>query len=225
VRNIEKQQNPTWLKTAFAGITIISFLIFSNTASAFTKVGSGELIVGATARVGHDSNIFGNSSQIDDSFFSIVPELLFVKDDSRSTINGRIATDITRYGDRSDEDFAAIPKLTYSLSAMAILPTAIGDFAPRLSMYYRDELYTGLDATAWDPEFRDLATIDDVTLWNFRLGYTPINKDNIQVFLYVDNLTDESYFQGGFSNTESLGAGSYVLGTPRTYGIEASIAF
>jgi iron complex outermembrane receptor protein len=127
--------------------------------------------------------------------------------------------------DRSDEDFAAIPKLTYSLSAMAILPTAIGDLAPRLSMYYRDELYTGLDATAWDPAFRDRATIDDVTLWNFRLGYTPINKDNIQVFLYVDNLTDESYFQGGFSNTESLGAGSYVLGTPRSYGIEASIAF
>ncbi len=127
--------------------------------------------------------------------------------------------------DRSDEDFAAVPELTYSLSAMAILPTAIGDFAPRVSMYYRDELYTGLDATAWDPRFRDRTTIDDVTLWNFRLGYTPANRDNIQVFLYVDNITDENYFQGGFSNTESLGAGSFILGEPRSYGIEASISF
>ena len=127
--------------------------------------------------------------------------------------------------DRSDEDFAAIPKLTYSLSAMVILPTEIGEFAPRLSMYYRDSLYTGLDATAWDSQFRDLATIDDVTLWNFRLGYTPINNDNIQLWFLVDNLADENYFQGGFSNTESLGAGSYVLGAPRTYGLEASISF
>ncbi len=127
--------------------------------------------------------------------------------------------------DRSDEDFAAIPKLTYSLSAMGILPTEIGVFTPRLSMYYRDSLYTGLDATAWDSRFRNLATIDDVTLWNFRLGYTPLDNDDIQLWFFVDNLADENYFQGGFSNTESLGAGSYVLGPPRTYGVEASIAF
>jgi iron complex outermembrane receptor protein len=127
--------------------------------------------------------------------------------------------------DRSDEDFAAIPKLTYSLSAMVILPSAIGDFAPRLSMYYRDSFFTGLDATSWQSEFRDLATIDDVTLWNFRVGFTPADKDNIQLWFFVDNLTDEQYFQGGFSNTESLGAGSFVLGTPMTYGLEASIAF
>ncbi len=127
--------------------------------------------------------------------------------------------------DRSDEDFAAIPKLTYSLSAMVILPSAIGDFSPRLSMYYRDSFFTGLDATSWESEFRDLATIADVTLWNFRVGFTPANKENIQLWLFVDNLADEQYFQGGFSNTESLGAGSFVLGTPRTYGLEASIAF
>ncbi|MDG2048353.1 MAG: TonB-dependent receptor [Halioglobus sp.] len=127
--------------------------------------------------------------------------------------------------DRSDEDFAAIPKLTYSFSAMGILPTGIGVFTPRLSMYYRDSLYTGLDATAWDSRFRNLATIDDVTLWNFRLGYTPVDNDDIQLWFFIDNLANENYFQGGFSNTESLGAGSYVLGPPRTYGFEASIAF
>jgi iron complex outermembrane receptor protein len=127
--------------------------------------------------------------------------------------------------DRSDEDFAGIPKLTYSFSGMVIVPTAVGDFAPRLSMYYRDSFFTGLDATAWDSAFRDRATIDDVTLWNLRVGFTPANHDNIQLWLFVDNLTDEQYYQGGFSNTESLGAGSYVLGQPRAYGLEASISF
>jgi len=127
--------------------------------------------------------------------------------------------------DRSNEDFAGIPKLTYSLSAMVLLPTALGEFAPRISMYYRDTLYTGLDAIAGNPEFRDVATIDDVTLWNFRLGYTPANYENIQLWAFVDNFTDENYFQGGFSNTGPLGAGSYMLGAPLTYGIEASITF
>ena len=127
--------------------------------------------------------------------------------------------------DRSDEDFAAIPKLTYALSAMYIWETDFGQIAPRLSMYYRDELYTGLDSTAWKPQFRDRATIDDVTLWNFRLGFTPGQSENILVTLFVNNLTDENYYQGGFSNTESLGAGAYVLGAPRTYGLEASISF
>lgn len=127
--------------------------------------------------------------------------------------------------DRSEEDFAGVPKLTYSLSAMALLPTALGEIAPRLSMYYRDSLFTGLDAIAGQPQFRDLATIPDVTLWNFRVGFTPAEHDNVQVWLFVDNFTDENYFQGGFSNTGPLGAGSYILGPPLTYGIEASISF
>lgn len=127
--------------------------------------------------------------------------------------------------DRSDEDFAAIPKLTFSASAMVVLPTEIGVFTPRISGYYRDSIYTGLDATAWDSQFRDLATIDDVMLWNFRLGYTPSKIDTVQLWFYVNNLADKNYFQGGFSNSESLGAGSYVLGPPRNYGLEASIRF
>jgi iron complex outermembrane recepter protein len=127
--------------------------------------------------------------------------------------------------DRSNEDFAGVPELTYSLAAMVIVPTEIGEFAPRLSMYYRDHMYTGLDARAADPEFTNLTTIGDVTLWNFRVGFTPANRENIQLWFFLDNFTDEHYYQGGFSNTESLGAGSFVLGTPRTYGLEASMTF
>ena len=115
--------------------------------------------------------------------------------------------------DRSDEDFAGIPKLTYSLSAMVLVPTALGEFAPRLSMYYRDSLFTGLDAIAGEPQFRDLATIPDVTLWNFRLGFTPANHDNIQVWLFVDNFTDENYFQGGFLEYRAIGRRILSAGT------------
>ena len=141
------------------------------------------------------------------------------------TVNNSVNPPVLSTVDRSEEAFAGIPELTYSFSAMVLVPSALGEFAPRLSMYYRDSLFTGLDAIAWDTEFRDRATIDDVTLWNFRLGFTPTGHDNVQLWLFVDNLTDENYFQGGFSNTESLGAGSYILGAPRTYGLELSVTF
>jgi outer membrane receptor protein involved in Fe transport len=145
----------------------------------------------------------------------------FIASDVDTDVTPPVQTQV----DRSNEDFAAIPKLTYSLAASVTLPTSIGNLTPSLSMYFRDNLYTGLDASAWDPEFRDLATLDDVTLWNLRLGFIPANSDKLQLWFYVDNLTDEDYFQGGFSNTESLGAGSYVKGTPRSYGLEASYSF
>jgi len=92
---------------------------------------------------------------------------------------------------------------------------------PRLSLYFRDDVYTGID---------DLATqyassyIEDVTLLSFRLAYyTPDN--DINLVLFVDNLSDEDYFQGGFSQSGALGAATLVKGSPRSYGLEATYYF
>ena len=194
------------------GLTFADILLFIDNAGAATIKGfETELTALPWSNVILNANVSYTDASYDDFM--------------ASDVDTGIIPPVQSTVDRSDEDFAAVPKLTYAFSAMAILPTDFGDFAPRLTMYYRDQLFTGLDATAWDPQFRDRATIDDVTLWNFRLGYAPPGREDIQIFLYVDNLTDENYFQGGFSNTESLGAGSYVLGEPRSYGIEASISF
>ena len=194
------------------GRSFADILLFIDNAGAATIKG---FEVELTALPLPNIILNGNISYTDASYDSFIA----------SDVDTGVIPPVQSTVDRSDESFAAIPKLTYSLSAMAILQTHLGDFAPRLSMYYRDKLYTGLDATAWQAQFRDRATISDVTLWNFRLGYTPPDRENIQIFLYVDNLTNENYFQGGFSNTESLGAGSFVLGEPRSYGIEATVSF
>ena len=194
------------------GRSFADILLFIDNAGAATIKG---FEVELTALPLPNIILNGNISYTDASYDSFIA----------SDVDTGVIPPVQSTVDRSDESFAAIPKLTYSLSAMAILQTHLGDFAPRLSMYYRDKLYTGLDATAWQAPFRDRATISDVTLWNFRLGYTPPDRENIQIFLYVDNLTNENYFQGGFSNTESLGAGSFVLGEPRSYGIEATVSF
>ncbi len=194
------------------GRSFADILLFIDNAGAATIKG---FEVELTALPLPNIILNGNISYTDASYDSFIA----------SDVDTGVIPPVQSTVDRSDESFAAIPKLTYSLSAMAILQTHLGDFAPRLSMYYRDKLYTGLDATAWQAQFRDRATISDVTLWNFRLGYTPPERENIQIFLYIDNLTNENYFQGGFSNTESLGAGSFVLGEPRSYGIEATVSF
>ncbi|MBL4576651.1 MAG: outer membrane beta-barrel protein [Opitutaceae bacterium] len=96
----EKPQIPTWLRSAFTGILIISSSVFS-----FAQVDRGGLTIEATARVGYDSNIFGNSSEVDDTFISIMPELRFLKEDSLSTINARVAMDFTRFDEQSATDF------------------------------------------------------------------------------------------------------------------------
>ncbi len=212
MRNIEKLQNPTWLKTAFAGITIISCLIASNTVSAFTQVGSGELIFGATARVGNDSNIFGNSSEIDDSFFSIVPELRFVKDDSRSTINARIATDITRYGDSSDEDFE-----NFFSSIDISLPTGQGS---PLS----GDIQFGFDSIKDTNLYVNERILSETFSGSANLTYNISSKTALRGgFLYSDSQnsgiysdTKTSVVSAGFQYNYSSKAGVFIDGRLRT---------
>ena len=148
--------------------------------------------------------------------------------------------------DRSDEDFAATPEISYNLTVMYDWETPIGLVQPLLSVYFQDEIYTGIDGTSWlgnpsvegsgpafdasqppvastDRTFRDVATLDDYTLWNFRLGYYP--SEQLRVSLFVDNLTDEFFYQGGFTAAASAGATLPTIGSGRTYGLEASYRF
>lgn len=125
--------------------------------------------------------------------------------------------------DRSREPFGSTPPFTFSLTAMYDLDTDIGLFIPRLTGFYRDEIYTGVDLAG--AEYKDAATIDDVTLWSFRLAYIPADLQELNVSLFVKNLTDEEYFQGGFTVAETLGAAILTQGPGREYGLEATYNF
>ncbi|MFT5576366.1 MAG: iron complex outermembrane receptor protein [Bermanella sp.] len=122
--------------------------------------------------------------------------------------------------DRSAEPFALVPELSYALVAQYNLMTPLGLVVPRLSVYYRDELFTGIDYLAVE---YDSSYLDSLTMVNARINYFP--NENIRVAAFVNNLTDEEYFKSGFAVSALLGAAALVQGQARTVGMEFAYDF
>jgi iron complex outermembrane receptor protein len=122
--------------------------------------------------------------------------------------------------DRSDEPFALVPEHTWSLALSYQWLTPIGMFTPRLSAYYRSELFTGIDYLSDEYES---SFIKEETIWNFRLGWYP--SEEFHVTAYVNNLTDETYFKSGFAVSALLGAATLTQGAPRAAGLEFAWEF
>ncbi len=122
--------------------------------------------------------------------------------------------------DRSAEDFALVPEKTLSLAAEYHWDTSVGTIAPRLSYYFRDELFTGIDEKAI--EFRS-SFIDAVSLVNARVAW--LYDDHLRVTGFVNNLLDEEYFASGFSVSALLGAATLVQGPQRAFGFEVAYQF
>jgi len=123
--------------------------------------------------------------------------------------------------DRSSEPFNGTPKKTASITVnYDFITRSIGTLSPRLTAYYRDKVYIGLDSSA--PDYKQ-STLDAYTLLNARLNWAPNRNWNVAAF--VDNVTDKEYYQGGFAVTQALGAVIVVQGAPRTYGLEGSYEF
>lgn len=89
-------------------------------------------------------------------------------------------------------------------------------------MNYRSFLPIGLEAGADASAF---ATLDGYTLWNARLAWRSASQHDVEVALYVDNLTDEEYFGTGNLQLSSQGTLTLVKGVERTYGVQASYRF
>jgi iron complex outermembrane receptor protein len=123
--------------------------------------------------------------------------------------------------DRSSEPLGGTPEKTASFMINYDINTrSIGTLSPRLTVYYRDEVYIGLDSSA--PQYSE-STLDPYALLNARLNWAPDRRWNVAAF--VDNVTDKQYYQGGFAVTQALGAAIVVQGAPRTYGAEVSYEF
>ncbi len=124
--------------------------------------------------------------------------------------------------DRSDEPFGSIPEITWSFTASYDIAADHGLYTPRLIVYYRDEVYTGIDFQAADYE---QSTLDDYTIANFRLAFTPSALDSLDMTLFVNNLTDEDYIAGGFHTAGNMGAAIVTKGMPRSYGLELRYSY
>ena len=71
--------------------------------------------------------------------------------------------------DRSDETFAEVPEMTYSLGVQYTLDSSWGTFVPRIDYSYVDEIFMGLDAGAGQNPGQ--STFDDYGLLNARVGW------------------------------------------------------
>jgi iron complex outermembrane receptor protein len=87
-----------------------------------------------------------------------------------------------------------------------------------VSGFYKDEIYLGQDPVAW--EFKDDATLDDYTVWNARLAFSPHSIEGLELSVYADNLSNEFYYGTGTVNAGNIGASSTVRGKPRNFGVQ-----
>jgi len=67
--------------------------------------------------------------------------------------------------------------------------------------------------------------IPGYSLTNFRADLRNVKGSNVDLSLFVNNLTDEEYLISSGASTTSLGVGGYVYGAPRLWGVEARYSF
>lgn len=77
----------------------------SSPLHGFYEIARGELILNTTALATYDSNIYTRSDSVSDLYFSLIPELQFLRHAGRGTIDARTGVNVTRFLDYSDEDF------------------------------------------------------------------------------------------------------------------------
>ena len=125
--------------------------------------------------------------------------------------------------DRSDEPFSYVPEQTYSWAVQYAWDTRFALITPRVSGYYKDEIYTGLDPSAL--LYEDQVTLDDYTVWNARLAIQPTRIEGLEIAVYAQNLTDEFYYGTGTVEAARLGVTSVIRGKPRNYGVDIFYRF
>jgi iron complex outermembrane receptor protein len=126
--------------------------------------------------------------------------------------------------DRKGQSFNGVPELQSNVSAqydLEVKPFGIeclyGTVTPRLEWSYQSKIH-------WDfPELRD-SVQHGFHLFNARLGFT-FNDDRTEIAMWVDNFTDEEYFNAVLSIANVAGTLSRYFAPPLTFGGEISHRF
>ncbi|MEH6583880.1 MAG: TonB-dependent receptor [Halioglobus sp.] len=120
--------------------------------------------------------------------------------------------------DRTDEPFNGVPEQTYSWVLQYDWDTRFGLITPRISGFYKDEIYIGQDPIAFT--FEEDSTLDSYTIWNARVAFQSHQVEGLEVAVFANNFTDEFYYGTGNVNAGNLGAASLIRGKPMSYGID-----
>ncbi len=141
--------------------------------------------------------------------------------------------------DTSSNAFPYIPEQSATASATYTLPldASLGQISFMASVYWQDDmrshpLYKQFDSFNWDTRFpgtvqaaKEASELDSYTVYNLRADWRGILGSSFDAAIYVDNLNDEEYVQGGLNVIESLGYTGYNYGAPRTYGASFRYSF
>lgn len=141
--------------------------------------------------------------------------------------------------DTSNNAFAYIPEQSATASVTYMLPldASLGDISVMASAYWQDEMTTHpllkqFDSfTSWNSvpgttqAMKDASVVDSYTVYNLRVDWRGIMGSTFDAAVYVDNVTDEEYVQGGLNVVESLGLAAYNYGAPRTFGASVKYSF
>ncbi|MCY4425521.1 MAG: TonB-dependent receptor [Halieaceae bacterium] len=128
----------------------------------------------------------------------------------------------TQITDRSHEPFSYLPDQTYSWAVQYDWHTDWALITPRISGYYKDEVYIGLEPTAF---LFEESTLDDYVVWNARLAVQPRRLENLEIALFAQNLTDEFFYGTGTVEARNMGTLNLIRGKPRTYGVDVLYRF
>lgn len=101
-------------------LVAVGLLSYSSTTFGFFEVARGEIFLHTTTTAAYDSNIYARSEGASDFYFSLIPELQFLRQAGRGEINARAGVDFTRFLDftaENFEDFFANLEITYPVAA------------------------------------------------------------------------------------------------------------
>jgi iron complex outermembrane receptor protein len=119
--------------------------------------------------------------------------------------------------------FANVPEHAGSVTARYRLPldAAIGDVALAATAYAQSEM-PFIDSIDVNPQ----AIAEAYTLYNLRADWTNVFGGNLDLGLFVNNVTDEEYVVDGVIALDAqLGWSVRAFGPPRTYGLELRYAY
>ncbi|HLP08146.1 MAG TPA: outer membrane beta-barrel protein [Opitutaceae bacterium] len=108
-------------KTALLPAALLATLVLPATAHALAEFARGSLTLTTIGRISYDTNLLGNSSELDDTIYTLAPTFAYRRAAGLGTIDASAGVSINRYA-----DFTNLDNEGYHASLRVDLPTPEG---------------------------------------------------------------------------------------------------
>ncbi len=134
---------------------------------------------------------------------------------------------VTGEGDFTDNEFAQVPREQFSLAFDYKLPldADLGDVNLRADWYHQTHIFYADTAQGPDYGNHDSQGQAAYSMVNLSLNWSSVARSNVDLSLYVRNLTNEEVKPFGVLMYRSLGYNLSTIGEPRVIGLGLSYRF